>query len=60
VEKILVAIIAVGGIAFGAYSYYSSRPLMIIDKALEKLPEIKSFQTNSQLKVRIDSQTIKK
>jgi len=59
-KKILVAIIAVGGIAFGAYSYYSSRPLMIIDKALEKLPEIKSFQTNSQLKVRIDSQTIKK
>lgn len=59
-KKILIAIIAVGGIAFGAYSYYSSRPLMIIDKALEKLPEIKSFQTNSQLKVQIDSQTIKK
>jgi len=62
-EKIAVAVIAlliIGGIAFSAYSYYSNRPLMIVNKALEKLPEIRSFQTNSKLKVQIDNQTIEK
>jgi len=33
---------------------------MIVNKALEKLPEIRSFQTNSKLKVQIDNQTIEK
>ena len=60
-KKILIGVacvLFVGGAVFGGYYYYSKRPLMIIGKVLDKIPEIKSFQADSELKIQFDNQTL--
>jgi len=60
-KKILIGVLCVlvmGGAAFGAYHYYSQRPLMIINQAIDKIPEIKSFQSDGELKITINDKTL--
>ncbi|GEM_PF-1807661 len=60
-KKILIGVVCfllVGGAVFGGYYYYSRRPLLIIGQALDKIPEIKSFRSENELKIQVNDKIL--